>query len=1263
MRFTPDGLSIPDDLLIARDAGDVIFFCGAGVSQHEAKLPNFEKLGCSVIDSLGAAIESPARKLLDKARETGRMAGVGGLLATDRVFGLLDREFEVDDVRAAVAEAIRPKPGHGLGAHRILIDLATSRAGVTRLVTTNFDLLFEECDPTLPCSGPPRLPDPQSDREFRGIVHLHGRVDASYKRPYDDEFVVSSADFGRAYLSDGWATRFIQSLLARFQIVFVGYTADDPPVQYLLEALNLRAGNRARLFAFQEGNSGEAAALWEHRGVQAIAFDSSNGFGPLWDTLAAWAERARDVDGWYARLLASAVAGPAKLGAHVRGQIAHLLSTREGAHRVATSETLLDGSWLLVLDPHQRYGHPIRVDPRGRIEGRFDPFTALGLDSDLAPKPADLVRCFERREPPPDALDVLKPTRTDFEEAGEPGGGALRGDAAALAAALSPRLGSIGVWIQRVAHQPVTLWWAAQQSGIHVGVRRHIEAALHQESERFSETVRRGWRMLFAAWDDRRPDPDMLRYNIKTRVRQEGWSQSSVRAIAGLYRPRLEVRSFGHTHPLNGDGPVSEDVIDVNVEYPSPHEALEIPDDYLRYAVQQFRTNLDLAISLEAEATRSDRLHFETTRADDGTVPSGTGYGLTGPIITMQDLMARLAALDPTAARTEISGWPTDDEYVFARLRIWTAGQTLLSPREAAEIFLGLPDTVFWGSLHRRDLLYALRDRWSDLSEEDQASLEHRLRTGSYPWDDEVWDGRSRAEAFDRVDRLHWLSRAGVAFNFDVATEIDALRALAPEWTEGAGDEAAVSQTHKAYWISTDTDPESLLETPIAEILTQAHEAGRMRARDRVQREPFSGLADCRPVRAFAALTHAGRRGEVPRWAWSAFLRAGKRTSDPLRLIRAIAGRLLRLPLEALHGVAYPVSEWMERIEARLHGDAAEVLPALWDRLIEAINRVEPAHRHRSDNSWADDAINGPIAHLFNFLLKDPEKDNRKMGEGFPPHWLARLDQLLSLRGELRCQALVMISSELNWLHAVDPAWTERQLLPSAGSKKDDGDAFWDGVTRSARTPQRDLFVQIAPGLIERTRRPRARRHNTVVMAGFLLAGWGGIEDSAEPERLISDAQLREVLVWSDNELRIQILWQLERWSGEPETRWRDRVIPFFTHIWPKQRALRTPEISSRLADFLLASGDLMPALMQLISPRLVPIRGGSLLHIPLKDDSGKDPVRRFPMAMLDLLWAILGEDRAHWPYQVEDILARLAATPETGGDARLSELRRRRDR
>jgi len=61
MKFLANGPDIPDELLLARDAGDVILFCGAGVSLQSLKLPNFPVLADRVIQSLGAAQDSRAR--------------------------------------------------------------------------------------------------------------------------------------------------------------------------------------------------------------------------------------------------------------------------------------------------------------------------------------------------------------------------------------------------------------------------------------------------------------------------------------------------------------------------------------------------------------------------------------------------------------------------------------------------------------------------------------------------------------------------------------------------------------------------------------------------------------------------------------------------------------------------------------------------------------------------------------------------------------------------------------------------------------------------------------------------------------------------------------------------------------------------------------------------------------------------------------------------------------------------------------------------
>ena len=270
MRFLPGGPALPDDLLTARDQGQVIFFCGAGVSRAKANLPDFYGLADLVVEDLHVAPDSPARRLIVAAKSQEHIAGVGGLLPADRIFALLEREFLVADVRAAVARALRPIAGVDLSAHRTVLDLARDPSGATHLVTTNFDLLFEACDPALQRRSPPHLPDPRRPRDFNGVIHLHGRVTDTYDGAYDEEFVLSSADFGRAYLAEGWATQFIRGLLGLYKLVFLGYAADDPPVQYLLEALSRADGPTGGLYALQSGNSAEAKALWSHRGVEAI---------------------------------------------------------------------------------------------------------------------------------------------------------------------------------------------------------------------------------------------------------------------------------------------------------------------------------------------------------------------------------------------------------------------------------------------------------------------------------------------------------------------------------------------------------------------------------------------------------------------------------------------------------------------------------------------------------------------------------------------------------------------------------------------------------------------------------------------------------------------------------------------------------------------------------------------------------------------------------------------------------------------------------
>ena len=103
--------------------------------------------------------------------------------------------------------AARALTRDGLAPTDLHIDLLRLYSDVRRvkIVTTNFDLLFEQAADDVFGSKPEvfRAPALPLGKNFNGIIHVHGAVN----RP--DEMVLTDADFGRGYLTEGWARRFL----------------------------------------------------------------------------------------------------------------------------------------------------------------------------------------------------------------------------------------------------------------------------------------------------------------------------------------------------------------------------------------------------------------------------------------------------------------------------------------------------------------------------------------------------------------------------------------------------------------------------------------------------------------------------------------------------------------------------------------------------------------------------------------------------------------------------------------------------------------------------------------------------------------------------------------------------------------------------------------------------------------------------------------------------------------------------------------------
>jgi hypothetical protein len=289
MRFVKDGPDVPDRLVQAHEEGQIVFFCGAGIS-YPAGLPGFAGLVDGLFEALGENKNSAEQAAIREKRY-------------DLAIGLLEGRIQKPAlVRSKLPDILTPKDlskPKATESHRALLTLAKTRDGETRLVTTNFDRIFCAVEPKLRCFAAPLLPVPKKSR-WDGIVYLHGLLLEDNNASALNNLVLSSGDFGLAYLTERWASRFVTELLTGYTVCFVGYSIDDPVLRYMVDALSAdrirgEAGHEVFAFgAFASRERDENEQAWRAKGVTPILYDDRNDHEMLHDTLREWSAVYRD---------------------------------------------------------------------------------------------------------------------------------------------------------------------------------------------------------------------------------------------------------------------------------------------------------------------------------------------------------------------------------------------------------------------------------------------------------------------------------------------------------------------------------------------------------------------------------------------------------------------------------------------------------------------------------------------------------------------------------------------------------------------------------------------------------------------------------------------------------------------------------------------------------------------------------------------------------------------------------------------------------
>ena len=454
---------IPEKLRRALEDNEVVFFCGAGTSMG-AGLPSFKGLVESVLKDLlpreGSCEPGSPDALTWDAFNRGRYDETLGFLETPREGG-----YEPKKVRERVRHHLAGE-AKTLSSHLTLIRLADLDTEEGRLVTTNFDTLFEDANEELQrkeqtdrgvtISIAPALP-PAKPEKLEGLVYLHGRLGSS---PNDRQLVLTTADFGMAYMLEGWALRFVVELFRHFHVVFLGYRLEDPTMRYLVRALTAAREESAEQFkepfaftSFSREDDvvarGQAERKWTLTGITPIPFNKANKYQELWSALEAWADDHRQG-------IAGRRQTVARLGQH---------PPASGDEDAAT----LEMAWALKDPEVARYF----ANPKG-------------------------FRCAKCGWIGPLQKQGLFSLPTSWTEDGQDVGASLVSWQLNDHVGLHPATRHLGHWISRCLNSQDAIDWVLREGAVlHRELRDLIDSQLNsRESRAISPAVHKLWRVL-----------------------------------------------------------------------------------------------------------------------------------------------------------------------------------------------------------------------------------------------------------------------------------------------------------------------------------------------------------------------------------------------------------------------------------------------------------------------------------------------------------------------------------------------------------------------------------------------------------------------------------------------------------------------------------------------------------------------------------------------------------------------------------------------
>lgn len=1223
MQFVRNGPDIAERLLQAHEDGRVVFFCGAGIS-YPARLPGFAGL----VEKLYAALATTSNAVQQAAIKAGQFDTAVGLLKADIVGG---REM----VRRALADILTPdlSAPNATVTQEALLTLGKSREGRTRLITTNFDRLFEEVIATKSLSverfQAPLLPVPKN--RWDGLVYLHGVLSAAPTPSELDRLVVSSGDFGLAYLTERWAARFVSELFRNYAVCFVGYSINDPVLRYMMDALaadRLLGESPPEMFAFgshSKGREEERANEWRAKNVTPILYREHDRHAYLHKTLRAWAATYRDgVRGKEHIVVECAMARPVASTEQddFVGRLLWALSDPAGlpAKRFAELDPVPSLDWLEPLS-EDRYHHGdlsrFGVPPRAAIDDKL----AFSLTRRPSPYP-------------------LAPLMTVV-------------DVGARSSRWDEVMRQLARWLIRHLDDPALLLWLVKRGGqLHEGLVWLVEHRLDElaklerddnmnELERIrasaskaipSPLMRTLWRLLLTgrvkSWVS---DFDLYRW--RDRFKRDGLTTTLRLELREILTPRVSLREpfrWPAEDDSGGEPKRVKELVEWEIVLSTDHvhsSLRDLPKDerwttVLPELLSDFsallRDALDLMRELGSAEDRSDLSYMHQPSISEH--PQNTDFhDWTALIDLTRDAWLATAAQSPERAALVAEFWWHTPYPLFRRLAFFAAAQgNVISPRRALDWLSADAQWWLWSVETEREAMRLLVVLAPQLDEPMLRELEQAILAGPPR---EMFKDNIEPEHWTQiVDRKMWLRLAkivqtGAFLGTAGKDQLDALSAQYPEW-----ELAANQRDEFPYWMSDGDEWQKFVATPrrrreLIEWLRQQPGTDHWQEDDWRQRcrDNFATTA--------CALCALAREGVWPTARWREALQAWSEEKLVKRSWRYMAPILVDAPDEVLQTLAHGVSWWLQAIAKTFENHEAHFF-TLARRILglnhqDGVDTDDPVMR----------AINHPVGHVTEALLRWWYRQSLEDDQGMSEDLRPTFTELCDTRIDQFRHGRVLLAAHVISLFRVDRDWTTQHLLPLFDWQRSAAEArsAWEGFLWSPRL-YRPLIEVLKPAFLDTARhyavlgKKEGQYASLLTFAALDPGDTFTIAELASATRALPPDGLRRAA---------QALVRALEGAGDQRSEyWTNRVLPYLRSIWPKSRALITPAISESFARLTVATQEAFPEAFKFLGPWLQHLQHPNYVIHCMKE---ANLCGEFPAQALGFLDVLILDDTP-WP-------------------------------